>query len=47
LVDSDPLLDPPSKIRATTVEETWVGGYRVYQRGEKPEEAIKPTSDDR
>jgi predicted amidohydrolase YtcJ len=47
LIDTDPLLDSPSQIRATTVEETWVGGYRVYQRGKRPEEVTMPTRDDR
>jgi predicted amidohydrolase YtcJ len=47
LVNSDPLLDAPSQIRAATVEETWVGGYRVYQRGKKPEEVTMPAREDR
>lgn len=34
LVDTDPLLASPSQIRNTVVEETWVGGERVFKRGE-------------
>jgi predicted amidohydrolase YtcJ len=47
LVDTDPLLASPSQIRATIVEETWVSGYRVYQRGKKPEEVTMPSRDAR
>ena len=32
LIDTDPLLASPSEIRATKVEETWVGGRPVYKR---------------
>ena len=32
LVNTDPLLASPSEIRATIVEETWVGGRPVYKR---------------
>jgi predicted amidohydrolase YtcJ len=32
LVNTDPLLASPSDIRATIVEETWVGGRPVYKR---------------
>ncbi len=34
VVDRDPLLASPSELRATVVVETWVGGERVYRRGE-------------
>ncbi len=32
LVNTDPLLASPNEIRATIVEETWVGGRPVYKR---------------
>jgi predicted amidohydrolase YtcJ len=32
LVDTDPLLATPSQIRATRVEETWIGGRPVFKR---------------
>ena len=32
IVDRDPLLSSPSDLRATKVEETWVGGQKVYAR---------------
>jgi predicted amidohydrolase YtcJ len=32
LINTDPLLASPSEIRATIVEETWVGGRPVYKR---------------
>jgi predicted amidohydrolase YtcJ len=32
LIDTDPLLSSPSEIRATKVQETWVGGRPVYKR---------------
>ncbi len=32
LIDTDPLIASPSEIRATKVEETWVGGRPVYKR---------------
>ncbi|HEX4693201.1 amidohydrolase [Sphingomonas sp.] len=32
IVDRDPLLSSPTDLRATKVEETWVGGYKVYTR---------------
>jgi predicted amidohydrolase YtcJ len=32
LVDHDPLMSPPADIRATKVQETWIGGVRVYKR---------------
>jgi predicted amidohydrolase YtcJ len=32
LVDTDPLLASPAQIRATVVEETWVGGVPVYKK---------------
>jgi predicted amidohydrolase YtcJ len=41
LVDTDPLLASPAQIRATKVEETWVGGVPVYQRG-RAEKADQP-----
>lgn len=31
LVDTDPLLASPAQIRGSIVQETWVGGYRVYE----------------
>ena len=32
IIDRDPLLASPTDLRATKVEETWVGGQRVYVR---------------
>ena len=32
IVDRDPLLSSPSDLRATKVEETWIGGQKVYVR---------------
>jgi len=32
IVDRDPLLASPADLRATRVEETWVGGVKVWQR---------------
>ncbi|TPG13077.1 amidohydrolase [Sphingomonas oligophenolica] len=32
IVDRDPLLASPTELRATKVEETWVGGQKVYER---------------
>ena len=32
IVDRDPLLSSPADLRATKVEETWVGGEKVYVR---------------
>lgn len=32
IVDNDPLESPPAAIRATKVEETWIGGVRVFRR---------------
>jgi len=32
IVDRDPLLASPTELRATKVEETWVGGEKVYER---------------
>ncbi|MBN8808239.1 MAG: amidohydrolase family protein [Sphingomonas sp.] len=32
IVDRDPFLSSPTDLRATKVEETWVGGYKVYER---------------
>ena len=33
LIDRDPLITPdPQAIRATQVEETWIGGQRVWVR---------------
>lgn len=34
VIDRDPLLASPSDLRATVVFETWVGGARVYRRGQ-------------
>ena len=31
IVDKDPLMSPPAEIRATKVDETWIGGTRVYR----------------
>ena len=47
LVDTDPLLASPSQIRLTNVHETWVGGFRVYQRGKKPDEIEAPGQESR
>ena len=33
IVDRDPTLASPSELRATRVEETWVGGEKVWERG--------------
>ncbi len=33
IVDRDPLLATPAELRATAVEETWVGGHKVWSRG--------------
>ena len=32
IVDHDPLMSSPAEIRATKVEETWIGGIRVFKR---------------
>jgi predicted amidohydrolase YtcJ len=32
IVDQDPLMAPPAAIRATKVDETWIGGVRVFKR---------------
>ncbi len=32
IVDRDPLLATPAELRATAVEETWVGGRKVWKR---------------
>jgi predicted amidohydrolase YtcJ len=32
IVDRDPFLSSPTDLRATKVEETWIGGYKVYGR---------------
>ncbi len=32
LVDKDPLMSAPAELRATKVEETWIGGIRVFKR---------------
>ncbi len=32
IVDQDPLMAAPAAIRATKVDETWIGGIRVYKR---------------
>jgi len=32
IVDRDPTLSSPSDLRQTKVEETWIGGYKVYVR---------------
>ena len=34
VVDRDPMLASPAELRATVVFETWVGGERVYRRGQ-------------
>lgn len=34
VIDRDPLLASPTDLRATVVFETWVGGERVYRRGQ-------------
>ena len=34
VIDRDPLLASPSDLRGTMVLETWVGGERVFQRGQ-------------
>jgi predicted amidohydrolase YtcJ len=47
LIDTDPLLASPSQIRATIVEETWIGGYPAYQRGKKAGEIRLPGQEGR
>ena len=32
IVDRDPLLATPAELRATAVEETWVGGRKVWSK---------------
>jgi predicted amidohydrolase YtcJ len=32
IVDRDPLLASPAELRATRVEQTWVGGEKVWVR---------------
>jgi len=32
IVDRDPMLSSASDLRQTRVEETWIGGYKVYVR---------------
>jgi predicted amidohydrolase YtcJ len=32
VVDRDPMLASPADLRATVVQETWVGGAKVYTR---------------
>lgn len=32
IVDRDPLLASPTELRTTRVEQTWVGGYKVWER---------------
>jgi predicted amidohydrolase YtcJ len=32
LVDNDPLESPPAVVRTTKVQETWIGGVRVFRR---------------
>jgi predicted amidohydrolase YtcJ len=32
IVDRDPLLASPADLRATKVEQTWIGGQKVWQR---------------
>jgi predicted amidohydrolase YtcJ len=32
IVDHDPLMSAPADVRATKVEETWIGGARVFKR---------------
>lgn len=34
ILDSDPMLASPADIRKMTPRETWIGGYRYYQRKE-------------
>jgi len=36
IVDRDPLLASPTDLRATKVQETWVGGQKVWDAGDKP-----------
>jgi predicted amidohydrolase YtcJ len=45
LVDADPLLASPAQIRASVVQETWVGGNRVYEQGKKPDDVTMPGKD--
>lgn len=44
LVDKDPLLASPTEIRATIVEETWVGGRPVYKRSNSKPSLTEPRS---
>jgi predicted amidohydrolase YtcJ len=32
IVDHDPLMSSPAEVRATKVDETWIGGARVFKR---------------
>lgn len=45
LVDTDPMIASPSQIRATQVNETWVGGRAVWVRG-RDAAAVAPTATD-
>ena len=37
VIDRDPMLASPSDLRATAVLETWVGGAKVWERGQRSE----------
>ena len=47
LVNTDPLLASPNEIRATIVEETWVGGRPVYKRSKAQPADSVPNTDGR
>lgn len=53
LIDTDPLIASPGDIRKTIVQETWIGGRRVYSRKDgvvekanQPERKDRPTPKD-
>jgi predicted amidohydrolase YtcJ len=47
LINTDPLLASPNEIRATIVEETWVGGRPVYKRSKTKPAGNAPNTEGR
>jgi predicted amidohydrolase YtcJ len=47
LINTDPLLASPTEIRATIVEETWVGGRPVYKRSNSKTNDAPPQTGER
>jgi predicted amidohydrolase YtcJ len=43
IVDRDPLLASPSDLRATKVQETWVGGQKVWDAADQPKRSSART----